>query len=69
MRKYHNFFCFFYSCDFSFRNNSAIKKKWISKQKKKYVDDITSTIMENTSESHYGEFINFEIIEQSMIYY
>lgn len=25
--------------------------------------------MENTSESHYGEFINFEIIEQGMIYY
>lgn len=53
MRKYHNFFCLFYSCDFSCRNNSAV----------------ISTIMENTSESHYGEFINFEIIEQGMIYY
>lgn len=53
MRKYHNFFCLFYSCDFSFRNKSAV----------------ISTIMKNNSESHCGEFIDFEIIEQGMIYY
>lgn len=35
MRKYHNFFCLFYSCDFSFRNKSAV----------------ISTIMKNNSES------------------
>lgn len=53
MRKYHNFFGLFYSCDFSFRNKSAV----------------ISTIMKNNSESHCGEFINFEIIEQGTIYY
>lgn len=55
MRKYHNFFCLFYSCDFSFRNKSAV----------------ISTIMKNNSESRSlcGEFINFEIIEQGTIYY
>lgn len=55
MRKYHNFFCLFYSCDFSFRNKSAV----------------ISTIMKNNSESRSlcGEFIDFEIIEQGMIYY
>lgn len=55
MRKYQNFFCLFYSCDFSFRNKSAV----------------ISTIMKNNSESRSlcGEFIDFEIIEQGTIYY
>lgn len=49
MRKYYNFFCLFYSCDFLFRNKLVV----------------ILIIMKNNSEFRFfcGEFINFEIIE------